>query len=448
MSVWQKIWRKTDQQKDEGKEIVEEIDGEQTCNPYTELYFLQHHTDIVRHLMVIDDRKCISAGDDGCVVVWDIQLCMKLAYFEAHSRPITCLLSIEGKKKDSILLITGSSDKHIKVWDIDQGKCVQDIVDHGTSVKCLLPVLDNMFVSAGEALHLWAEDGILLDTFSMEAQEADITLLISTNMKNERFVTACDKELAVYSIKDQLDVNETSYKICLLKKLPQHIEAVRALVPVSDKLFASGSLDGTILLWSSETFIPVKKLNTMADYKGKANIYPYSVQYIACENQKYLLAAIGCGFALFDTISNTLLCQKLNAHYSKVTQLTFVCDGLLLATCSEDGSIRLWGQRSHNPGEQLVVKASMGLSPIERFLDINFGQLHHSRSPEHFPEPALLGECLGHCGSVMRIINHGLEGILSCGADHFVIAWKNSELQKMKRNQLIQEKVLNPSGIV
>ena len=52
-----------------------------------------------------------------------------------------------------------------------------------------------------------------------------------------------------------------------------------------DKLFASGSLDGTILLWSSETFIPVKKLNTMADYKGKANIYPYSVQYIACENQ-------------------------------------------------------------------------------------------------------------------------------------------------------------------
>ena len=42
---------------------------------------------------------------------------------------------------------------------------------------------------------------------------------------------------AVYSIKDQLDVNETSYKICLLKKLPQHIEAVRALVPVSGKSY-------------------------------------------------------------------------------------------------------------------------------------------------------------------------------------------------------------------
>ena len=52
-------------------------------------------------------------------------------------------------------------------------------------------------------------------------------------------------------------------------------------------------------------------------------------------------------------------------------QIINIClDSLLLATCSEDGSIRLWGQRSHNPGEQLVVKASMGLSPIERFLDI------------------------------------------------------------------------------
>lgn len=168
------------------------------------------------------------------------------------------------------------------------------------------------------------------------------------------------------------------------------------------------------------------------------------MQYIACENQKYLLAAIGCGFALFDTVSNTLLCRKVKAHYSKVTQLTFVCDGLLLATCSEDGSIRLWGQKSHNPGEQLAVKASMGLSPIERFLDINFGQLHHSKSPDHFPEPVLLGECLGHCGSVMRIVDQGLEGMLSCGGDHLVIAWKNSELQKMKRNQVIQEKGFKP----
>lgn len=448
MSMWQKLWRKGDQQKDENKEVVEEIEGEESCNPYTELYFLQHHTDIVRHLLVIDDRRCVSAGDDGVVVVWDTQLCMKLSFFEAHSRPITCMLSIDGKNKDSNLLITGSSDKHIKVWNIDQGKCVQDITEHGTSVKCLLPVLENMFVSAGEQLHLWGEDGALLDTFPLDKQEADISLLISTNLKNERFVTACDKELTVYSIKDLLDLNETSYRICQDKRLPEHLEAIRALVPVSDKLFASGSLDGTILLWSSETFTPLKKLNTMADYKGKANMYPYSVQYIACENQKYLLAAIGCGFALFDTVSNTLLCRKVKAHYSKVTQLTFVCDGLLLATCSEDGSIRLWGQKSHNPGEQLAVKASMGLSPIERFLDINFGQLHHSKSPDHFPEPVLLGECLGHCGSVMRIVDQGLEGMLSCGGDHLVIAWKNSELQKMKRNQVIQEKVLNPSVIV
>ncbi|XP_048736638.1 WD repeat-containing protein 41-like isoform X2 [Ostrea edulis] len=353
------------------------------------------------------------------------------------------------KNKDSDWLITGSSDKHIKVWDIDQGKCVQDITEHGASVKCLLPVLDNMFLSAGENLHLWSGDGTLLDTCLSDERDADITLLISTNIKNERFVTACDKELTVYSIKSNSDMDKTGHKICRLKTLPPHLEAIGTLIQVSDKLFASGSLDGMILLWSSETFMPMKKLNTMSEYKGKSHIYPYSVQFIACENQRYLLAAIGCGFAMFDTLYSKLLCKKLNAHYSKVTQLTFVCDGLLLATCSEDGSIRLWGQRSHsNPNEQLTVKASMGLSPIERFLDINFGQLHHNKGPDPFPEPALVGECLGHCGSVMRIVDIGLEGMLSCGADNLVIAWKNSELQKMKRNQVVQEKVLNPSGIV
>lgn len=39
--------------------------------------------------------------------------------------------------------------------------------------------------------------------------------------------------LAVYSIKDLLDLNETSYRICQDKRLPEHLEAIRALVPVS-----------------------------------------------------------------------------------------------------------------------------------------------------------------------------------------------------------------------
>ncbi|XP_062601040.1 WD repeat-containing protein 41-like isoform X2 [Saccostrea cucullata] len=373
MSMWQKLWKKG-QQKEEDTEHVEELNGEQTCNPFTEIYFLQHHTDIVRHLLIIDERRCVTAGDDGIVVVWDIQLCMKLIVLEAHIRPVTCLLSFRLKNKDSHLLITGSSDKHIKVWDIEQGKCVQDVTEHEASVKCLLPILDDLFLSAGEKLHLWTGSGILLDTcvLDKEKQEADISLLISTNQKNEKFVTACDKKLTVYSIKDSLNLDEVNYRICMLKILPPHLEAIRALIPVSDKLFASGSLDGTILLWSSETFAPLKKLNTMSEYKGKANVYPYSVQYIACENQRYLLVAIGCGFAIFDTLSNKLLCKKLKAHYSKVTQLTLLCNGLLLATCSEDGSIRLWGQRSQSStGEELMLKSSMGLSPIERFLHVD-----------------------------------------------------------------------------
>lgn len=37
----------------------------------------------------------------------------------------------------------------------------------------------------------------------------------------------------MYSIKDLLDLNETSYRISQDKRLPEHLEAVRALVPVS-----------------------------------------------------------------------------------------------------------------------------------------------------------------------------------------------------------------------
>lgn len=56
--------------------------------------------------------------------------------------------------------------------------------------------------------------------------------------------------LAVYSIKDLLDLNETSYRICQDKRLPEHLEAIRALVPVS----------GGFILFLCSTHVQMQKL--------------------------------------------------------------------------------------------------------------------------------------------------------------------------------------------
>ena len=51
----------------------------------------------------------------------------------------------------------------------------------------------------------------------------------------------------------------------------------------ADKYFASGSIDGTIVLWSMADLTPTREFNTVPEneYKGNKHRYPYSVQYLA-----------------------------------------------------------------------------------------------------------------------------------------------------------------------
>ncbi|OWF39038.1 WD repeat-containing protein 41 [Mizuhopecten yessoensis] len=434
----------------EMKVKVEEIEGDQILNPFTEVLILQQHSDIIRQLHPVGDKRCVSIGDDNLAVVWDIQLCLKLFVLSGHTRPITSLLLLRSNANysDSDWLLTGSSDKTIKVWDLDTGKCLQTMTEHGASVKCLLSINDDLFLSAGQSLHLWSGAGKLLDCYHRTEKEIeDINLMIHVCGQTDRVVTASGKQIGVYQVNTTTDdVVIVTGDIAFVKNLPSHLEAIRSLTNLSDQCFASGSLDGTIVIWSCQTFLPTYKFNTVDSYQGKDHLYPYSIQHVLCLEERFLLAAIGSGFGLFDITTRKLICEKACAHFSKILHMTFVCDGAYLATCSEDGSIRLWGHAPHLNSSGTEDKSDMDLRPIERFLDISCDQLRHHK--DVLPAPVLIGECLAHSGAVQMVVDCGLEGMLSCGVDGLVIAWKNAELQAMKRNQIIQEQFLNPSGIV
>ncbi|MGH0173922.1 UNVERIFIED_CONTAM: hypothetical protein FKN15_066393 [Acipenser sinensis] len=50
------------------------IGEEQPKNSYTELQVLKGHFDMVRFLVRIDDFRFASAGDDGIVLLWNVQV--------------------------------------------------------------------------------------------------------------------------------------------------------------------------------------------------------------------------------------------------------------------------------------------------------------------------------------------------------------------------------------
>lgn len=135
---------------------------------FNELQYLEEggHKDIVRNLICMDTadgrkRYLISSSDDSKICIWDVQSGQLVHALLGHTRPVTCMLVLDNRPSpsrhargtepgdvhaakhgihNSLLLISGSSDKTIKVWDILRGVLLQDLKEHSGSVKSLLAV--------------------------------------------------------------------------------------------------------------------------------------------------------------------------------------------------------------------------------------------------------------------------------------------------------------------
>jgi hypothetical protein len=55
-----------------------------------------------------------------------------------------------------------------------------------------------------------------------------------------------------------------------------------SLTCVTDSCFGSGSIDGTIILWTAHNLLPAKQFNTVSKYQGVTKGFPYSVQSLFC----------------------------------------------------------------------------------------------------------------------------------------------------------------------
>ncbi|KAI0207827.1 WD repeat-containing protein 41 [Lamellibrachia satsuma] len=418
---------------------AEMMRNDQPLNPYTQIQILSQHTGVVRRLLKISKYRCVSVSDDCQAIVWNIQSGRKWRTLVCHTRPITCMCLLDGSTDGRQILLTGASDKRICIWDTETGTCLKCMEDLGSVSRSFVSLEDgSLFCSGGEKLCLWTQDGELLHSRERDAEE-DVQQLLA--VRNDVIVAGADRDLIVYSVLTR----GTSKHLSLLQKLPQHREAVRSLVKVNELLFASGSLDGTIVLWSVETFVPLQSFNCVEDYQGDDRLYRYSIQHMMAVEGSYIVSTVGSGFCVYEVESGTLLVEKVSAHYSKILHVEFVFSGHLLATCSEDGSIRLWGsskalQRFVEEEDEGEGNRERERSLLENFLGLSIKDMESSTNTQCLPiEPQLLGESIGHSGAVQMCLDFGVEGVLSCGADGLVILWRDGIHESMRRTLAVTQ---------
>lgn len=221
--------------------------------------------------------------------------------------------------------------------------------------------------------------------------------------------------IAVYSLED--------FKF--LKLLTYHKELPQSIACLSDKQFVSGSLDGTIIVWNSNNFLAEYTLHNPAKYLKDEKEYLYNVSFLIPINERYIIAAIGKGFAVFELHpeagSFSVVLQCLDAHKAALTCALTLCGGAYLLTSSEDSVIKMWKVPPHiNFGGKSAGNGGKG--------EQKFGS-------DDVPSPELVTELYGHTAIVTDIVKIDEYSFASSSLDTEVIVWKDGYRQSELRNE-------------
>ncbi|NJM76398.1 MAG: hypothetical protein HC852_12170 [Acaryochloridaceae cyanobacterium RU_4_10] len=144
---------------------------------------------------------------------------------------------------DNRFALSGSSDKTLKLWDIETGKCLRTFTGHTNIVSSVCLSTENRFVLSGsndKTLKLWdAETGECLRTF-----------IGHTKIVNEVCLSA-DSRFALSGSNDHtLKLWEVKTGKCL-RTFIGHTSFVTSVCLSADNRFAlSGCSDGTLILWN------------------------------------------------------------------------------------------------------------------------------------------------------------------------------------------------------
>uniref|UniRef100_A0A3P8RZG4 WD repeat domain 41 n=1 Tax=Amphiprion percula TaxID=161767 RepID=A0A3P8RZG4_AMPPE len=427
------------------------IGEEQPKNWFTELQVLKGHFDIVRFLVQIDDFRCASAGDDGLVLVWNIETGERLQELRGHSQQITAITTFTCNNEVTwhTLLITASSDRSLSLWDPDTGNRVQIISDLQSSVKCLL-VLERLclWVSGGEELCLWNKD-FQLQCHRQNHSDTGITALIE--LPKNCIAAAMDKEIVIY----RLTVSDSSVSVAEIRRLSDHQDQIRALINISDGLFASGSHAGELVLWDAidwnilayeHILWEESQANTQTEIRlGAPKPSEMSIQHLTT-NGKLILAAVGSGLYVYNVQTKAVVAYRKVAHDSNVLHTMLLSDSELMS-CSEDGSVRIWEiQDLPLPAEP----ASPGFFGMWNFSRSNKQSGPPSKKVMDIPNIRMLeltGDLIGHSGAVQMFVSFKENGLVTCSTDHLLILWKNGERQSHLRSLALFQKLEKKGGL-
>ena len=107
---------------------------------------------MVKCLLQLDSETILYSSDKNINIYKNHE---KIGYLDGHDDQINSLYKI----KDNYI-ISGSSDKTIKIWDIKKKNCIQTLNEHIKEINCVIKLKNNTFVSCSndKTIKIWEQN--------------------------------------------------------------------------------------------------------------------------------------------------------------------------------------------------------------------------------------------------------------------------------------------------
>ncbi|MBY9068225.1 DUF4062 domain-containing protein [Hyphomonas sp. WL0036] len=296
----------------------------------TETARLEGHGGWVMALTLLPDGRLASGGRDATIRLWDPTTGAETARLEGHKSEVLALAVLPDGR-----LASGSSDRTIRLWDLATGVETARLEGHDDGVAALA-VLPEGHLASGSSdgtIRLW-DPASGAEIARLEGHDGGIMALLV--LPDRRLASGShDRTICMW---DPSRGAETA-------RLEGHEGWVTALAVLPDGRLASGSFDRTIRLWDWTTAAVTSAL------QGDGNA---ARALAALPDGRLASDGTGATIRLRDPATGAET-ARLEGHKSEVDALGVRPDGVRalavlpeghLASCSSDGTIRLWDPAS------------------------------------------------------------------------------------------------------